>query len=100
MAEQLADREVAVLVLRTVDGNERLALRLAEEEDGLREQFLARAALAGNQHRLAVAGDLLQFRQRLEQVWRVADELERALRAEPLESTAIARATPRHRRTP
>jgi hypothetical protein len=55
VAEQLADREIAVLILRTADRDERRTLTRFEQGDRAGDVFLSRSALPGDEHGFAIA---------------------------------------------
>src|SRR5439155_2464297 len=67
VTEQLADREVPILVLRAVDRDVRPSLGRAQQINGLGQPFLADAAFTSNQHRLTVAGRFEELRLQIEQ---------------------------------
>ena len=76
VAEQLAHRQIAVLVLRAVDGHEGPAAARAQQVEGLGEGLLPGAALADDEHGLVVRRPL-ELAEQAEEAGFLADHLDR-----------------------
>ena len=75
MAEQFADRQAAVLILRAIDRHVG-PFGLSQDVQRPREWFLADAAFTGHEDRLVVAGHLFELDQHVDECRRESDEVD------------------------
>jgi hypothetical protein len=81
MAEQLANGEISVTVLRTVYHNEWSVGSIAKQKTCFGEKFLAYPALSGNQDRLIELGELLDLLQGVAELSAEAEQFHRHTRS-------------------
>lgn len=81
VTEQFAHQQLVVLVLGTIDAHEGPATAVAEKVEGLREQFLADAALSGNEDWTANPAELSEAPLGLGEWPTLPDQMDRPLSA-------------------